>query len=599
MNQNRDRQTGSTEQDDKLSRGAIALVLQLMAFLVAPLVVGWWLAPLLAEHPRAWERRRRVPVLAGIGLLLALITWHEARPILAELLPIGWGSVIPLAVLWIVLTPWAVVVALLRLPGCATALEEGRANPVQADRWRRAIWTASARDAAKAATRAKHDPTVVGIVVQDDRRDMFSRLRDRRNAGRNKARWTDGQSLLLPADPPRVALFGASGFGKSWTLHRLVKAALLRGWRVAYFDGKGRSKDAEELRDLAAEHPTVWWRSHSHQSGCPFDAWRGGAPEVVNKALTLMGQARISPQASDAAKHYRRQTLGVLAAVVGPAPWPSASDLLERLRNPAPWVSSSARLSELKAKDRGGRPEHLRVAAELATNLDVVGNTLDGRTSPLGWCWEEGVGAPWRLAIITINGAEGPAATLPGAVILTDLAAYLNDESRRSPDAAPLLVIMDEAQTLLDDPNAPEIAQVFEQMRSANAGIIVACQSVQGLGEQGERILRAGADFIVGNMAEAEDLVGLAGTVRAVEVAHQGDDEGRTLTGRTAAREQAQQRLDPDRLREARTGLFAVIERGQPVRWASMCPSLVGDRRETQDAARQDAEEQSSQRPEL
>lgn len=174
-----------------------------------------------------------------------------------------------------------------------------------------------------------------------------------------------------------------------------------------------------------------------------------------------------------------------------------------------------------------------------------------------------------------MNAAEGAASLLPGSVMLVDLAAYLNDEARRTPAAKPLLVIMDEAQTMLDNPDTPEVAQAFEQMRSAGAGIIVACQSVPRTGRARRTHHPAGADFLIGNMAEAEDLVALAGTVKAVEVAHQGTRAGHILLARTAAREQAQQRLDPDRLREAPTGVFALVERGRPVVWTAVCPSLV------------------------
>lgn len=141
---------------------------------------------------------------------------------------------------------------------------------------------------------------------------------------------------------------------------------------MAYFDGKGRAEDAEQLMALAASvaAPTVWWRSRNRPGGCPFDAWQADGSQLVAKALALMGQGRITAQSSDAAKHYRRQNLGTLAAVLGDRPWTTAFELLERLRNPAPWVTDGNRLSDLKDK-ASGRPEHLRVAAALARVLTV------------------------------------------------------------------------------------------------------------------------------------------------------------------------------------------------------------------------------------
>lgn len=574
--QNKER--AETQPRDGLTE-KVALVVAAIAFL--PVFAGWWGARLASEHPEFWQPRWKLRSIVVLGSAAVLVLVLLRGPLLGLLNPLTWRSLVVLPIVWGAMLPWGWLALRLRLPQLATELAEGRTAPAHADKRRQAIRTGAVANARQLASRRRFTNRVLGAVVDDDRRDPLTRFRDRRNVGRNPSRWVSGNLLTLPEDPPRLALLGGSGFGKTWTLHRIVVAALVAGWRVAYIDGKGRTQDGHELVALAASAgaATVWWRSRGN-GGCPFDAWRGSEAQVVAKAMALLGQSRISPDASDAAKHYRRLNNGCLAAVAGKQPWRTSTELLDRLRNPATWVTDRARLAELLAKSSAApKGEAKRVASELAPNLDAVGTTLDGGASNVGWCWDDGSGADWDLAIVTINAAEGAAATLPGSVILTDLAAYLNDETRRPPATArPLLIVLDEAQTLLQSADAPDIATTFEQIRSAKAGVVVACQSTQGLGEQGERIVRSGADFLVGNMSEAEDLVQLAGTERVQELAHQGTEAGAFLTGKTAAREQDAQRLDPNRLREAATGVFALVERGRPVVWVAMCPSQIVDR---------------------
>lgn len=572
-------QTDEVRRSDSVGNLLNGVAVGVAAVLMLPIVLGWYGATYAAEHPEVWEQKwsSRRALVVGLTAVLGIAVLRNQ--FVALMYPPTWWTLLIVPILWLVTLPFGWIILRFRLARLATELSEGRTAPDLADKRRQAIRSSAISSAREGARKSQLVNSVLGVVIDDDQRDGITRCRDRRGVDRNPSRWVATDTVGLPSAPPRLALIGGSGFGKTWTLHRVVAAALESGWRVAYIDGKGRAEDGHDLVGLAANlgAATVWWRTRGN-GGCPFDAWRGNEAQVVAKAMALLGQAQTSPEASDAAKHYRRLNIGSLAAVAGTEPWRSGAELLERLRNPAPWVKDTARLAELLAKtSAASKGEAKRVAAELAPNLDAVGTTLDGGASAVGWCWDEGSGADWDLSIITVNAAEGAAATLPAAVILTDLGAYLNDETRRRPKSCrPLLVILDEAQTLLQSADAPDIATTFEQIRSANAGVVVACQSVQGLGEQGERIIRSGADFLIGNINEADELIELAGTEKVQEVAHQGTDAGALLTGQTAAREQDAYRLDPNRLREAPTGVFALVERGRPVVWTYMCPSQVG-----------------------
>lgn len=108
-----------------------------------------------------------------LASMLALWTWRDE--LAQAVLPPSLGTAVVLLSWWAALTPWGALVVVRRLPLFATALSEGRAHPVRADRWRRAIWSGSSRRSAHAAMHRRDDPQAIGVVVRDDRRDLVTR----------------------------------------------------------------------------------------------------------------------------------------------------------------------------------------------------------------------------------------------------------------------------------------------------------------------------------------------------------------------------------------------------------------------------------------
>lgn len=144
-------------------------------------------------------------------------------------------------------------------------------------------------------------------------------------------------------------------------------------------------------------------------------------------------------------------------------------------------------------------------------------------------------------------------------MILADLVEYRRRQNLST--TKPLVVVLDEAQVVLDQPLAPRLANMFEWFRSANITLLIASQSVAGLGEQGPRILRSGASLLVGRGLDPEELVGFAGTKRAGEGTIQRDQ---TMS---SSREQFQYLIDPMHMRWAAPGQFAFIQEGSAAQW--------------------------------
>ena len=569
--------------DDKVWEHAATGALAVAATLTAlPLLLGWWLGRATAGHPAAWYRRAQLRtawlLAASIVGLTGLVAARS--PLLALAWPFGWGTAAAIAALWAALTPAAVAVWSWRLGRQATALSRGRLHPQRADNVRRAIWNGADRVAQHNANTQAEDPHTLGIVTPDtaDLRDAWTWWHDHRDTGRDAPKWlapSDSQlgravrrgqaRLVLPEDPPRLVVVGGSGTGKTTAVLRILTAALHRGWRVAYIDGKGDPGDAASILRLAADQgrAAVAWPA------CPYDGWRGDTPACVEKALMLTSAGPDNP--SDAAVFYRAMNLNALHAIGAKGPWTSTTDLIERLNNPAQWVTDSTTLAQLNAKTKGGTSDIQTVAKAMTAAVRPLVGVLDGAGHPNGWSWDEHTGAAWDLALVSV--AED-AHRYAAAVILTDLNQWrLN---RKQPGDRPLLVVLDEAQTILDElPNPPRLATYAEQFRSAHIGLVLATQSVSGLGEQGERILNSGADIITARLNDAEDIVTRAGTHKVPEYTHRPPGEGGGLDEQSA-REQDQLRLDPDRLKEAGRGRAVLIEPGQPVRWVAISPPTWG-----------------------
>ena len=557
-----------TSPDSAQDPGDSALIWLLAAAgaLALPIVLGWAIAPLLAEWPPAWKSPRvAIAVLGSCGVATVSVTVEAAR---AFALPLGDGTLVALALLWVATVPWGLAIGLARLPFLATALAEGRADPRHADKIRAAIRARTITDAT-ARTATNLPPAVVGVVADQDRRDVLARWRDRRAQQRSTPLWPVAKGVLaLPERPPRLICVGASGSGKTTALIALVAAALSAGWRVAVLDLKGSRDDADRYLNLAGrmQARAVWWRG-GHLGTSPYDGWRGDTAACVKKASALLPH--------DGPSHYTQRATAAMLAVGSAGPWTSVADLLQRLHSPSRYVTDQAALAALTAR-KDGRTVAAAVAADLHAALGALGDSIDGGQG--SWSWDDDSTTAWDFAMVTADvGADrGNAAAV--ALMIADLDTYRS--SRRGHAGAlarPTLVIIDEAGALLDSDLAPpDLPHLSEQLRSANIGLVLAAQSVESLGPAGPRLMNSGCDLLVGRMPDPDQIVRLAGTQRVAEIAHQGNRAGATRTGRTAAREQHTHRLDPDHVRDARTGLFALLETGQSPRWVAIRSEVNG-----------------------
>lgn len=540
-----------------------------------------------AESPNAWRRaprRARLAVVAGAAVSCIGVGTSLDR-LVTLLVPVRWpASLVAVLLWWAALLPFAVIVARLTVRSYGDALAGGRMDPTRADVVRSAAWEAHLQDlSAMAGVDVLHRPPRVlasrvcandlGVAAVHDMRRRRERSWTHRESRSAASTWhLDRRSpgrLALPDLPPRVVMLGGSGSGKTVAQHRMVIAALRRGWRVLWLDGKGDPRDASRLLEQASTIGCkVRWLDLSATGGRDaYDLWRGDGPAVARKAAVLMPRS-----GSGGTEHFAAWEAYALSALADP-PWRSSAELLARMRTPASHVgfgdAGRQALATLTTKQGGTRMID-GIAAQVAAALTPLAQFVDGSH---GDAWSLDDDSAWDLAVASVDPGAAVGAERVAAALLMDLDAYR--VARRPDDARPLLVIADEIGAVLGDPRVADLLpRLMEQVRSQGIGLVTAAQSVETLGECGPRLLGAGVDLWVGRVDAPDAVAMLIGTTKVTEQAHQGDDHGAMLSGRTAAREQDALMVHPQQLRELPPWTWLVKEpRTQPL-WA-IVPPLV------------------------
>lgn len=544
------------------------IVVGALLLVVLPIAVAYFARYKILSQPKAWHQPVRsalVPTvlafasLAGIAVAgCVLVAWLRAgapvtRHVIWAMLA-WWLLLIPSALMWLIVERWRV----------ARDLTLGRLSPEQEHRIHRAIrvaadaaayrrcgWTI--RDGTPAPTStgdAWQEPTnegnpVLGVVVASDRRSPLARrLHPDPRAPQHESSWStsDGR-IQLPRGPVRACITGISGRGKSVAANAITLAHIQRGGRTLVIDAKGVPTDVEALFGLALRSGidpgriAVWPRY-------PWALWRGNAQSVVSQAMALLPQ--------DGPSHYRQHEFAALTAVANiPAgPWRTTEELLDRLARPQKHVVDANDLAMLKSKVGSGQTLAERVRLAIATStsglhLSAGGIALDD--------------TDWDLAIVSAPASNPTAARMIKAV-LADFESFRSEAQRQSSGLADLLIVLDEAGAVLDQPDAPDIAIIAEQVRAmpGMGGIVVTSQSVAGLGENAGRLLGSGATILTTAITDPEEISKCAGTYAVPERAHQAH-RGRA-TGTTTARAQRAFKLPPDEIRSLGLWRFVIYE---------------------------------------
>jgi hypothetical protein len=128
-----------------------------------------------------------------------------------------------------------------------------------------------------------------------------------------------------------------------------------------------------------------------------------------------------------------------------------------------------------------------------------------------------------------------------------------------------VLLLLDEFSSL----RLGNAAALFERLRSFNAGVVLAAQSVEGLHDdeaERHRLLNSASTLIAHRLADPDPIVTRAGSIKRPERSHQLDTSG--ATGLGSLRLQDAYRVDPNELRSLPTGIAWIVTGGRAAKVA-------------------------------
>lgn len=380
--------------------------------------------------------------------------------------------------------------------------------------------------------------------------------------------WIDGSGrfMLVPASSGsvRAVILAESGTGKTYLINALIVCLLELGIPIVFLDAKGDPADAVALRAYAESYGhtvSIGGNYIDPETGDThgWNFWTGTADQVTTKLMRLM------PPPDGANQHYLDEIRGVLQAIQSRSALRSVHDLRHRLTEPKAYVRDTHDLDLVeKVVTREGETAGQRVMHALLVALRPLERFIDDR----GWSYGD---RHADLTIVPLSPIDDAQAAF-GDLLLVDLRAYI---ARRldAGDKSPFITVVDEFPQLVTDASDPgdQAASLFETMRSAGAGLIIASQSVTGLSKDEvsrRRVMSSGVALLFGRSKDPEEVVKLAGTKMQLESSGQAAGDGLN-----SARAQHTYLVPIQDVREAADGSFWIVQggaiapfRGLPIR---------------------------------
>lgn len=431
----------------------------------------------------------------------------------------------------------------------ATDLSSARKIGVKVDAVTRTI-TGSAAKGITAPHSVGNGQYALGVINRETIRGVAQRVADQSRV----PDWvtTDNRYLILPKKTGscRLLLFSEAGTGKTVLLMSIIAAAVRSGQKVIFIDAKGVPRDSRELARLVAQFGgTAAISGAGENAQTRWNLFHGSAADVTAKLM------RLQPPPDGANQHYLEEIETVLEILQTKAPLRSRKDLLERASDLDEWVEDRDDFRILKevVDSRTKKTALERAVASVTKTL----RRFDEWTDPEGWTFDDPGADVTICPLIPVDATQAAL----GDLLLLELRAYLKRRLERE-DYSPVLVIVDEFPQLVTPGNDPAdlATRLFETMRSAGAGLILAGQSVEGLSVDAPmraRALNSGAAVMFGRQKSPEDLCALAGTELRLEAS--GAASGEELR---SGRAQHTYRIKPQDVREASGGQFWIVQGG-------------------------------------
>ena len=401
------------------------------------------------------------------------------------------------AILWLVSVP-------LVPAGALAMVGSGRIGrwlrpPTLVDRWRAQTATDEARAAdseARLGTDGELPPAPRGTV-------RLGRLIGSSSFRPDAGVWRSGPWIGLEESvlDHHMLVVGTTGSGKTETLKRVIGEVLenLPERDLFVVDGRGEPRFEGAVRDLVWHHrrelPQVC-RLGVGRPGERYDAFRGDADAIYNRLLALVEVEQLEGNAIYYGRMIR-DLFGLACKAPGVGPPRSFEQLRERLSER--WLRDAWGEDPLELATIAG---YRRKLPEVLVHLNSLARDLAPFVGPGGFALDESRTALFSLR--TMSAGDTSRAFL--RLLIEDVKDWSGRRQQR-----PAVLVIDEFAAF----GIANIIDLLNQARSAELGIVLATQSVAGLGDENRRdqIFGVTRTKLLHQTEQPEPVASLAGTV--------------------------------------------------------------------------------------
>lgn len=528
-----------------------------------PLAIAFLLFPRIAVREKIWklkeiDKRTYLLVFASslFGLLLQIFA-------MKSLLSQHFGDAITfLLVSWIVLIPSTIPVINYNLTIVQNNLFFGRLPLHLIAAIKNAI-TRSAFELAKdrfkkldskIPLRDKKMKSVVGLSAHP--RDYRSRnLRKSFPKHSYLKDYVSDEFILFKQrkeSPEHQLVIGETGSGKSRLLSRLALAGLVDDWRIVVIDFKGGKEERELFSNLGKHLPdrTIKVANFPEE---PFEIFTGTEKDISDKLIGFLPSLSNSPSNF----YVLRQQRAIRSVVENrnlPIP-KSAEEVLFRIKNGAKYGATDQDRLWFNTKDKGQLLADILeadIAQYFSPMMRNVGWKLNG-----GISWKD----DWDVLVVSLDGSLSGDVVV-GETLLMDFDMFLRKDARYN-DPRNFLVIVDEAGALNSIGGSRNLNSLVSRSRSAGVGVVIASQTVLGLGQIGDELIQGIPIRWLGRTSSPQPIIDLIGTEDVIEGNFDHGVNG--WNPAVSAKAQKAYIVDPDIIRSLPTFVWNLSKAGKNV----------------------------------
>lgn len=561
-------QISNTKEEQKGEDFFEEVTMALISIIILPFIIMNRFIEIRAGLAKTWKlfdkKLKALQLIIPSSILLLMCEYFAFKLILRGSFITG-GALLILS--WIFALPISVLFGVHKLQKIASAIANGTYDLSKAATVKRAMMLfgflkakeISIAHQAKFPRRSSMNKPIIAVSAQSPDFRLKQDIKRQPDVYVLNQR-KDGDWITFPVEGieyPHHLVIGATGSGKTTLLSRMTLTALQEDYRVIFMDFKGGDQERNLItgigKFLDRNIKIVTWPNTG------INLFTGTPEEIFDKVLGFL-----PAPTGGASDYYRSRLVKAMKAVIVnsnlPAP-KSAEEIIERIYNGTSYSSLPEDRNFFTQKDKGTPIGH-DMSYSLASYLSAL-TRKGGESTNSGFVW----GDDWDLAFIQLNSTKEEYIRL-GSAILSDFNFWLRSQNRYQNDK-PILLIIDEAGVLSRIQGSPALTDLIARARSRNVSVVLSSQTLSGIGEEGDEILKTGPVRWLGKTSSPEEMVMAGGTKEVIETSYQYEDG--QWNGSKSARQQEAFVISPTAIRHLDTFFWNISDGGKAI-WAYAPP---------------------------